>query len=71
MLVFGSARMSESLMRAGLIDEYRIGVVPRVLGVGRMLFPLDDEGVAMKLRLLRSDTTKTGCTILRYAPRER
>ena len=68
MLVFGSARMSESLMRAKLIDEYRICVVPRILGVGRTLFPVSDERVATKLKLLRADTTKTGAVILRYVP---
>lgn len=70
MLIFGSARLSEGLMRARLIDEYRIGVAPVILGAGRTLFPVHDERIAMKLRLLRADVTKTGCTILRYAPRD-
>ena len=38
LFVFGSAILSESLMKAGLFDEYRICLVPVFLGKGRRLF---------------------------------
>ena len=64
-LIFGSAILAEALTRRGLIDEYRIGVVPTLLGTGRRLF--NDE-TPHGLKLLDAATTKTGCAILRYAP---
>lgn len=65
-LVFGSADLCASLMRAGLIDEYRIGLNPVVLGQGRPLFaPGTDRST---LRLLEARPLQTGCVLLRYAP---
>jgi dihydrofolate reductase len=67
-LVFGSAKLCQSLMKAHLIDEYRIGTAPRILGVGRPLFPADNAQGNMRLRLLGATTTEKGCVISRYAP---
>ena len=68
LLVFGSATLSAALIPAGLIDEYRICIVPALLGAGRPLFPHDDPRARTKLRLLGSSTTSKGCIIARYAP---
>jgi dihydrofolate reductase len=68
LLIIGSARLSAALIPAGLIDEYRICIVPGLLGAGRPLFPRDDPRVKTKLRLLGSTTTSKGCIIARYAP---
>jgi dihydrofolate reductase len=65
-LVFGSARLCASLTRAGLIDEYRVGVNPIVLGQGNPLFKPDTG--QMKMRLLESRPLQTGCVLLFYAP---
>jgi dihydrofolate reductase len=65
-LVFGSADLCASLTRAGLIDEYRLGVNPVVLGQGNPLFKPGTE--QMKLRLLEARPLKTGCVLLFYAP---
>jgi dihydrofolate reductase len=65
-LVFGSAELCASLMRAGLIDEYRLGVNPIVLGEGTPLFK-PGTGPA-NLRLLESRPLQTGCVLLFYAP---
>lgn len=66
MFVFGSAILSESLMKARLFDEYRICVVPVFLGKGRRLF---EEGLPyQKLELLQSKPLKSGAIILTYAP---
>jgi dihydrofolate reductase len=64
-LVFGSAILSDALTRRGLIDEYRIGIAPTLLGTGRRLFTDETQ---QKLKLLGATTTTTGCAILRYAP---
>lgn len=39
MYVFGSADLSGSLMNAELFDEFRLYVVPVLLGKGKLLFP--------------------------------
>ena len=58
----GSARLAQSLLAAGLIDEIRLVITPTVLGQGRHLFP--DHGPALGMR--DSDHTRTpgGLTIL-------
>ena len=65
-LVFGSADLCASLMRAGLIDEYRIGLNPIVLGEGSPLFKPGTDTTTM--RLLEARPLQTGCVLLRYAP---
>jgi dihydrofolate reductase len=66
MFVFGSAELSESLMKANLFDEYRLCVAPVFLGKGRRLFR---EGLPyQKLKLLEERPLKTGGVILMYAP---
>jgi dihydrofolate reductase len=66
MLVFGSADLCASLIRHGLIDEYRLCVAPVVLGAGNPLFkPSPDE---VKLELVDVRSLRTGGVILRYAP---
>jgi dihydrofolate reductase len=66
MLIFGSADLSASLTRAGLIDEYRLGLVPVVLGGGNPLFKPGPDRLPMKL--LEARPLKSGCVILRYEP---
>ena len=56
--VHGSARLAQSLLAAGLIDEHRLVVAPVVIGHGRRLFP--DGGAPAGLRLVNSETTPGG-----------
>lgn len=63
MFVFGSADLSSSLIRAGLFDEYRLCIVPVVLGGGTPLFKPAPERVRMNL--LETRQLKTGGVILR------
>jgi dihydrofolate reductase len=66
--VFGSAILSESLIKAGLFDEYRLCVAPVLLGKGRLLFK---EGIPLqKLKLLEARPLDSGAVILRYGVRE-
>lgn len=67
MFVFGSGNLSESLMKAGLFDEYRLCVAPVFLGKGRRLFA---EGVPyQKLKLLQERRLQNGGIILMYSAR--
>ena len=62
--IHGSARLAQSLLAAGLIDEVRLVIAPVVVGNGRRLFPVG--GAPAGLRLLRSSTTPGGLAILVY-----
>lgn len=66
MLIFGSAHLTASLSRAGLIDEYDICLAPVVLGGGNPLFKPNPE--RMKLKLIEARPLKSGGVILRYIP---
>ena len=69
LFVFGSARLCDSLMRRGLVDELRICVAPVVLGTGVPLFKPGSPG--RKLTLLEARPLDTGGVILRYAAEPR
>jgi dihydrofolate reductase len=58
----GSARLAQSLLSAGLIDEVRLVITPTVLGQGRRLFP--DEGPALGMRVIENTITPAGLTVL-------
>jgi len=65
--IFGSAQLCATLMPIGLIDEYRLGINPLVLGRGNPLFKQLPDRVRM--RLLEARPLRSGCVILRYEPR--
>jgi len=62
--IHGSARLGQSLLAAGLIDELRLAIAPVVVGKGRRLFP--DGGAPAGLRLLSNETTSGGLAIHVY-----
>jgi dihydrofolate reductase len=65
MFIFGSASLTGSLTKPGLIDEYRIGLNPLVLGGGTPMFKPSDE--RMRLKLLEARPMRSGVVLLRYA----
>ena len=65
-VVTGSIRLCHTLIRARLVDEYRLFVYPAVQGRGRRLFPDGFELPA--LRLLDARAFRCGVTCSRYAP---
>lgn len=65
-LIFGSADLSSTLMQDNLIDEYRLGLNPIVLGGGSPLFKASPH--RRKMRLLEAKPLKGGCVLLRYQP---
>jgi dihydrofolate reductase len=64
--IFGSADFTSTLMQHGLIDEFRFGINPVVLGAGVPFFKGNVEN--LKLRLLEAKPLKSGLVILHYAP---
>ncbi|MDF4252295.1 MULTISPECIES: dihydrofolate reductase family protein [unclassified Streptomyces] len=62
--IHGSARLGQSLLAAGLIDELRLVIAPVVVGSGRRLFP--DGGAPAGLRLLSNETTPHGLAVHIY-----
>ena len=66
-LVYGSAKLVNTLLRHNLIDELRLMVYPVVLGSGNRLF--DDHAEAMKvMKLAESKTFPSGIVLLSYHP---
>jgi dihydrofolate reductase len=64
MYVFGSANLSETLIKHNLFDEYRIGISPVILGSGRPLF---GRGLASKnLSLISNQQLSNGGVVLTY-----
>lgn len=66
LFIFGSANLSSTLTEHGLIDEYRLGLNPIVLGSGNPLFKASSDRIKMKL--VEARPLKSGCVILRYQP---
>jgi dihydrofolate reductase len=66
--IFGSAALSSTLMRHDLIDEYRLALVPVILGRGNPLFK---EGLPTSMKLLEARPLTNGCVIVRYEPQKR
>lgn len=62
--VFGSADLVASLLKDGLVDEYRICLAPVVLGGGTPLFKAD--GMRKDFALAEARPLKSGGVILRY-----
>jgi dihydrofolate reductase len=68
--VHGSCGLARALHQAGLIDEYRLLVVPVAVGKGKRLFP--EDGPATGFTLTDSRVTSRGIvySVLRPAPFE-
>lgn len=65
-VIWGSISLAQSLIKAGLIDEYHLQVCPVALGTGRHLFP-DHIGMH-EMRLLDSKVYENGLVSLIYEP---
>ena len=64
--VHGSANLLQTLIRAGLIDQYHVWTFPVVVGSGKRLF--EEETAPAALRLVDSVTSTTGVVIGTYVP---
>ncbi|MDT0275077.1 dihydrofolate reductase family protein [Blastococcus goldschmidtiae] len=63
-MVVGGPVLAEVFRRHDLIDEYRIFVMPVLVGRGRRLF--ESEGMPADLRLAETRTFGNGVVMLRY-----
>ena len=64
MYVFGSANLSGTFVNDNLIDEYRIGIAPVILGNGRPLFR---QGMSSKnLSLVSVQQLSSGGVVLKF-----
>jgi dihydrofolate reductase len=62
----GSATLVQSLMRTGLIDEYKFLIHPIIMGSGKRFFK---DGMGMtRLKLIESKTLSLGVVVLTYQP---
>jgi len=66
LFLFGSADLASTLREHDLIDEYRLVIVPLLLGAGSPLFKPSPGPVA--LRLLEARALPSGGVLLRYEP---
>ena len=64
--VHGSGNLVQTLLRHGLVDEYRLWFFPVVIGSGKRLFA--DGTVPAALRLVDSQVSTTGVVMGRYEP---
>jgi dihydrofolate reductase len=65
--IFGSLKLSETLIQHSLIDEFRIMVNPVVIGRGRSLFPKIQD--RLDLKLLDTRQFRSGNVLLAYQPK--
>ena len=64
--VYGSGNLLQTLIPAGLIDEYRSTTFPVTIGTGKRLFA--DGTTPATLRLAEGSVSKNGVVIARYEP---
>lgn len=61
------AQLAASLVRLGLVDEFRLYVMPVVLGGGKPYFA---AGLQLELTPLGVESLPEGCTLLRFGPKK-
>jgi dihydrofolate reductase len=64
--VYGSGNLVQTLMRHGLVDQYRLWLFPLVIGSGKRLFA--DGTIPAALKLVDSTISTTGVMIGTYEP---
>jgi dihydrofolate reductase len=67
-VIYGSAKVVQSLTRMGLIDEYQLLVHPVFLGGGKRLF--EEMTGPTNLRLTHSQNFSNGVTVLYFTPKK-
>jgi dihydrofolate reductase len=63
----GGAGLAASLVRFGLVDEFRLYMMPVVLGGGKPYF---EAGLQLELEPLGAESLPQHCTLLRFRPKK-
>ena len=64
--LFGGGGLLDAFVKADVIDEYIIGIIPVILGRGRKLFLEDNPKIELSLKKI---TVEEGISILTYVKR--
>lgn len=64
LLIYGSATFANALVERDLVDEFRLMVHPVIVGRGKRLF--SNPSSTRTLRLIESQTTRTGVAVMVY-----
>jgi dihydrofolate reductase len=63
--LWGHGLLGETLLKHGLLDEMRLSIFPRFVGVGKQLFR---EGESARLQLIGATSLPSGVVVMRYKP---
>jgi dihydrofolate reductase len=69
LIKYGTSRLDATLLRAGLVDEIRLWIMPVVIGSGQRIFEDIDPTVA-RLELTDIHRFANGSVILTYTPHQ-
>ena len=67
LIKYGNSRLDATLLRAGLLDELRVWIMPVVVGSGQRIFE-DVETSSLKLTLTDVHKLRNGSVVLTYIP---
>ena len=67
LIKYGTSRVDDTLLRAGLVDELRVWVMPVVVGNGQRIFE-DVEASSLELTLTDVRKLGNGSVVLTYIP---
>jgi dihydrofolate reductase len=67
LIKYGTSRLDDTLLRAHLVDEIRLWIMPVVAGSGQRLFE-DVDTTSLKLELTDVHALEDGSVILTYLP---
>ena len=67
LIKYGNSRLDATLLRAQLVDELRVWVMPVVVGSGQRIFE-DVEASSLKLTLTDVRKLRNGSVVLTYIP---
>ena len=65
--LFGGAVLADPFIKANIVDEYIVGIIPTILGSGRSLFLENNPNIKLHLE---EATTQEGIVIMRYKKRK-
>ncbi|MDU4586759.1 dihydrofolate reductase family protein [Clostridium sp.] len=66
--LFGGGRMIDDFIKADIIDEYIIGIIPTILGSGRKLFLENNPKIDLNLQYY---SVENGIVVMKYSKRNK